>query len=65
MLLTNSLHRYRIRGVWFLLRGSQRILKALNRAATLRIAIKLMLTTKALKTTVIDLVRNENSYSRT
>jgi len=38
-----------------------RISKALNRA-TLRIRIKLMLTTKALKSTVIGLVRNKGSY---
>ena len=38
--------------------AAPRISKALNRAATLRIRIKLMLTTKALKSTVIDLVRN-------
>ena len=42
-----------------------RISKALNRAATWRIRIKLMLTTKALKSTVIALVRNKRSYSST
>jgi len=39
--------------------AATRISKALNRAATLRITIKLMLTTKALKSTVIVLVRNK------
>ena len=39
--------------------AATRISKALNRAATLRIRIKLMLTTKALKSTVIVLVRNK------
>ena len=39
--------------------ASTRISKALNRAATLRKTIKLMLTTKALKSTVIVLVRNK------
>jgi len=39
--------------------AAPRISKALNRAAALRIRFKLMLTTKALKSTVIDLVRNK------
>jgi len=43
--------------------ATPRISKALDRAATLRVRIKLMLTTKALKSTVIDLVRNKSSYS--
>jgi len=45
--------------------AAPRISKALNRAATLRIRIKLMLSTKALKRTVIDLVRSKISYSCT
>ena len=42
--------------------AAPRISKALNRAATFRIRIKLMLTTKALKSTVIDLERIKSSY---
>ena len=43
--------------------ASPRISKALNRAATLRIRINLLLITKAQKSSVIDLVRNKSSYS--